>query len=387
VQLDRVTLLPPEQIVDNPQASFTGSWGTATKLAGYYGSNYRTNTRGTGNDKAVWTVTIPSTGSYAVYARWVAAATHASNAPYTVKYSGGVATVVKSQRTSGGQWVLLGTYPFTAGTPGTITLTDKANGKVIADAVKLTAQSGGTTTETLSFLHTDPLNTPRLATDAQKQVVWRWEGKAFGDSAPTGSLTVNLRFAGQYYDAESGLHYNWNRYYDPKVGRYLSPDPKSVGEHAEDMIDSTRTGSPEPADFNPYAYAGNNPLRCTDPTGLDYWIEGAVEGEGGYGLHRSVCVGKPGGPRKCISFGRTERDCLFDCKGRVYYDRSAAGPLISGYYRYTDGATDRRISRHFDSLVGTEARYDITGRNCRAVSENIFNMLTRTYGGTTGGGQ
>jgi hypothetical protein len=36
VQLDRVTLLPPEQIVDNPQASFTGSWGTATKLAGYY---------------------------------------------------------------------------------------------------------------------------------------------------------------------------------------------------------------------------------------------------------------------------------------------------------------------------------------------------------------
>ncbi|MFA5985671.1 MAG: RHS repeat-associated core domain-containing protein [Methylococcaceae bacterium] len=36
---------------------------------------------------------------------------------------------------------------------------------------------------------------------------------------------INLRFPGQYYDAETGLHYNWNRYYDPKTGSYISINP------------------------------------------------------------------------------------------------------------------------------------------------------------------
>jgi RHS repeat-associated protein len=120
----------------------------------------------------------------------------------------------------------------------------------------------------LSFLHTDPLNTPRLATDAQKQVVWRWEGKAFGDSQPTGGLTVNLRFAGQYYDAESGLHYNWNRYYDPKTGRYLTPDKMSVARHVRRWQGSLGQPGQGPLELNPYLYVSANPLRWVDPTGM-----------------------------------------------------------------------------------------------------------------------
>jgi RHS repeat-associated protein len=107
--------------------------------------------------------------------------------------------------------------------------------------------------EELVYLHTDHLNTPRLATSPTGAVVWRWEGKAFGDTAPTGSRTVNLRFAGQYFDSETGLHYNWNRYYDPRIGRYLSHDP---------------SGLYYPEGLNPYAYAANNPLYWIDPTGL-----------------------------------------------------------------------------------------------------------------------
>ena len=57
---------------------------------------------------------VPSPGTYQVYARWVAASTHASNAPFTVKYNGGSATVTKSQRSSTGQWVLLGSYVYNA---------------------------------------------------------------------------------------------------------------------------------------------------------------------------------------------------------------------------------------------------------------------------------
>jgi len=165
---------------------------------------------------------VPVTGSYQVYARWVAHSSHASNAPYTVAYTGGSQTVQVNQQLNNGQWVLLGSYAFTAGTTRTVTLSNQANGPVIADAIKLVPPTGA---ERVHTLHTDHLNTPRLATDATGAVVWRWNGNAFGDTAPTGTATLNLRFPGQLYDAESGLHYNWHRYYDPKIGRYVTSDP------------------------------------------------------------------------------------------------------------------------------------------------------------------
>ncbi len=118
----------------------------------------------------------------------------------------------------------------------------------MGDAVPLAQVDSG---ERLTYLHTDHLNTPRLGTDNTQQVVWRWEGKAFGDSVPTGSVTVNLRFPGQYYDAETGLHYNWNRYYDPKTGRYITSDPIGLE-----------------GGLNTYSYVLNNPLRFIDPRGL-----------------------------------------------------------------------------------------------------------------------
>ncbi len=109
----------------------------------------------------------------------------------------------------------------------------------------------------LLYLHTDHLNTPRLATDPDQTVVWRWAGEAFGqtqpDRDPDGDGTkvnVRLRFPGQYHDGESGLYYNWNRYHDPKTGRYVTSDPIGL------------KGGP-----NPYTYAKNNSLRWIDPNG------------------------------------------------------------------------------------------------------------------------
>jgi RHS repeat-associated protein len=268
-QIGYGTVLPPDIILDNPQAVFTGTWPTATSLQGFYGSNYRTNTKGSGKDKAVWTPTVPTTGSYQVYARWVAASTHASNAPFAIKHSSGTTTVAVNQRTNGGQWILLGTYTFNAGTTGTITLTDKANGTVIADAVKLVPTTGGTTQEAMYYLHADHLNTPRLATDAAQQVLWRWDGKAFGDSAPSGNITVNLRYAGMYADSETGLYYWGSRYYDPKTGRGISPDRMSVAEHVRRW--RANMGSPYrlPLEINPYVYVANNPLRWIDRYGFE----------------------------------------------------------------------------------------------------------------------
>ena len=110
----------------------------------------------------------------------------------------------------------------------------------------------------LLYLEVDHLNTPRIARDEQKRVVWRWDSDAFGNTAPNEDpdgdgikTTINLRFPGQYFDAESGLHYNWHRYYDPQVGRYTQPDPIGVE-----------------GGVNPYSYVDGSPLGLTDPSGL-----------------------------------------------------------------------------------------------------------------------
>jgi RHS repeat-associated protein len=118
----------------------------------------------------------------------------------------------------------------------------------------------------LLYLEVDHLNTPRIARDGQKRVVWRWDSDAFGSTAPNEDpdgdgikTTINLRFPGQYFDAESGLHYNWHRYYDPQVGRYTQPDPIGAA-----------------GGMNSYAYVGGNPLGFSDPKGLMPAIPAAI---------------------------------------------------------------------------------------------------------------
>jgi RHS repeat-associated protein len=71
-----------------------------------------------------------------------------------------------------------------------------------------------------------------------------------------------IRFPGQYRDEESGLHENWNRFYDPGNGRYLSPEPMLQKPYWSML------GAAEGRSTATYSYALNNPIRHTDPTGL-----------------------------------------------------------------------------------------------------------------------
>ncbi|MBK9392732.1 MAG: RHS repeat-associated core domain-containing protein [Uliginosibacterium sp.] len=103
-----------------------------------------------------------------------------------------------------------------------------------------------------------PARHPRRITDTTGKALWKWNGEAFGLSAPNEdadgdgkALTYNLRFPGQVFDKESNLHYNWHRYYDPGTGRYVSSDPIGLN-----------------GGINTYAYAKGSPIRKIDPTGL-----------------------------------------------------------------------------------------------------------------------
>jgi RHS repeat-associated protein len=115
----------------------------------------------------------------------------------------------------------------------------------------------------VTYLHTDGLGTPRIGTDVAQNVVWRWDGEAFGETAPNQTVPVgaypvlvNLRNPGQYFDQETGLFYNVARYYNPQTGRYISSDPIGLG-----------------GGLNTYSYARQSPLNFADPRGLWGWVD------------------------------------------------------------------------------------------------------------------
>lgn len=114
------------------------------------------------------------------------------------------------------------------------------------------------------FIHTDQLGTPRLLSNRDQAIVWRWDSDPFGTTPasedPDGDgqpLVYNGRFPGQYFDGETGLYYNYFRDYDPSTGRYIQSDPIGLD-----------------GGLNTYTYAGSNPLSYTDHLGLIYFPNG-----------------------------------------------------------------------------------------------------------------
>ncbi len=123
-------------------------------------------------------------------------------------------------------------------------------------------------------VHVDHLGTPQALTDSVGQIAWETDYTPFGAATGTSQgPTFNLRFPGQYYDVETGLHYNWHRYYDPDTGRYITSDPIGLA-----------------GGINTYAYAVNNPITLSDPTGL--WAAGLNVGGGFslWGIHVSLSI-------------------------------------------------------------------------------------------------
>jgi RHS repeat-associated protein len=112
----------------------------------------------------------------------------------------------------------------------------------------------------------DHLGTPQKIISVSGRVVWSAVYGAFGEAAVGigAEIENNIRFPGQYFDSESGIHYNFFRYYDPETGRYISKDPIGIK-----------------GGLNLYAYCGSDAINGTDRFGLETYrlseIKVAVE--------------------------------------------------------------------------------------------------------------
>jgi len=145
------------------------------------------------------------------------------------------------------------------------------------------------------FFLNDHLGTPRKVIDPGGHTVWEGAYLPFGEAqTPVEEVTNPFRFPGQYFDDETGLHYNYHRYYDPKTGRYLTPDPLGFSPlHMTEYSSSSIALNPAyhkycfsskfieylinhsysfsrgkiPRDNNLYVYAESRTPNIVDPTG------------------------------------------------------------------------------------------------------------------------
>ncbi|MDB5959823.1 MAG: repeat-associated core domain protein [Massilia sp.] len=112
---------------------------------------------------------------------------------------------------------------------------------------------------TVTYIHTDALGSPVARSDSTGTVISRTQYEPYGRTV-TGVMPT-IGFTGHVNDADTGLVYMQQRYYDPEAGRFLSVDPVTT---------DASTGS----SFNRYAYANNSPYKYVDPDGRNWALAG-----------------------------------------------------------------------------------------------------------------
>jgi RHS repeat-associated protein len=115
-------------------------------------------------------------------------------------------------------------------------------------------------TDAVYLIRTDHIGRPTFATDTSGVKIWEATYLPFGGVHVSTGANAELRFPGQWFQSESGLHQNWMREYDPTTGRYIQADPLGLVDGA-----------------SVYRYVTQNPGRYVDPRG-EFGILGAIIG-------------------------------------------------------------------------------------------------------------
>lgn len=205
------------------------------------------------------------------------------------------------------------------------------------------------------YYHNDQIGTPYKLTDRSGFVVWGTRFDSFGNAllSDVNQIDNQLRFPGQYFDAETGLHYNWRRYYDPIIGRYITADPIGIA------------GGP-----NLYTYADADPINRIDPNG-ECAILGVVTGVA-MEYARSQIMGD------CFSYGLG--DAIGDAfcgAGKLAKLAKMAGCKNNSFTGDTLVHTEAGTKPIQDIKVGDKVRA-YTEWNSQEVVEVVEDIITNT---------
>jgi RHS repeat-associated protein len=244
-----------DQIVDNP----TSNAGCTVKKASIAvnGSYLYCSSTST---SLQWPWTPPVTGDYDITVYW---AWNSNCQRY--RFSPDIyESACIGQKATAGTWLSLGRRHLTGGvTSPTLMYNDNVGlASLNMDAIRYFLVHKDLTDRDYSYVHTDALGTPLRVTDKTGAVVWTAAYDPFGAAIvsddPDGDgvhQKLNLRLPGQYFDAETELHYNYFRDYDPTLGRYLESDPIGLS-----------------GGVNTYAYVRGNPIILIDSLGLSNYL-------------------------------------------------------------------------------------------------------------------
>ena len=191
----------------------------------------------------------------------------------------------------------------------------------------------------------DHLGTPVKVVNQAGIVVWGGTSLPFGTVEGGSRVFDNrFRFPGQYYDSETGLHYNYFRYYDPSTGRYLTPDPIGLA-----------------GGINLFSYTSNTPIDFIDPLGL--LTEVIVSGGTWYGhvtinINGTVYSNGRYNPESAHSFGMKGDNVMAvqDHATYVNYYKNK-GRNSTGYILDVSPAEEQKIQQYFNDLIKNSTKW------------------------------
>ncbi|MBP6077083.1 MAG: RHS repeat-associated core domain-containing protein [Nitrosomonas sp.] len=216
----------------------------------------------------------------------------------------------------------------------------------------------------ISYIHTDHLNTPRVIVNTNNTPLWRWDNvHAFGanlpDEDPDGNAQLfeyNPRFPGQYFDRETALHYNYFRYYEPETGRYISPDPIGLA-----------------GGLNTFGYTFGNPIKYSDPLGLDVVIA-LYEGQNG-NVFNHIGIGTTTGNNANQTFGAGPDSGIGLFSSVSGHVRSDRGKPISTLIIPTTASQDALINIFNNAAMNNpNFRYSLLSNSCVDHVRNALNF-------------